>query len=248
MRRALIRIGLAASGVVYVATGVVSARVAFLGARNREAGVPGALRFLLDRPHGPQLLGAVVAGLAGIALVYGVEAWTGNRTLAGRLGLGIGAFGYAALAWTCARLLFHLGRSGVSLERGGVSWLLNVPGGEALLEFVGVAVLAGGLWEVYRGAHGKLDPARGLPRAISRCLAAVARFGLVARGCVLGALGYFLIQAAEDLDPARARSLGGVLRSFSHTALGPSFMGVVALGLAAYGVHLWALAVWKRRL
>lgn len=247
MRSALIRLGLAASGLVYVAMGVVSARVAFLGARNREEGVPGALRFLLEQPYGARLLGAVVVGLIGVALVHGVEAATGRRSVAARVGLAVNAIGYAALAWTSARLLFHLGRAGGTSERESIAWLLGVPGGAIVLEIVGAAVAAGGAWEIYQGIRGGWNAGRRLPRRVGRILSAVARFGLVARGLVLGALGYFLIRAAEDADPARARTLGGVLRSFSHTVLGPGFVGVVALGLAAYGVQLWALALLKRR-
>jgi hypothetical protein len=228
--------------------GVVSARVAFLGARNREEGVPGALRFLLEQPHGSQLLGAVVASLIAIALVHGVEAMTGRRGVAVRIGLAVNTIGYAALAWTSARLLLHLGRGGGSLEREGIAWLLAVPGGATVLELIGVAVIAGGLWEAYQGLRGRWNLARGLPRRLGRLLAGVARFGLVARGGVLCALGYFLIRAAVESDPGRARTLGGVLRAFAHTALGPGFVGVVAAGLAAYGVHLWALALLKRRL
>ena len=245
MRGALIRIGLAASGLVYVAMGVVSARVAFLGARNSEEGVPGALRFLLEQRNGAWVLGAVVAGLVGIALAHAVEA-TRRRGLWTRLGQAVAAISYAALAWTAARLLLHLGRGGPSLERSGISWLLSAPGGEALLEIAAVAVIAGGLWEMVQGLRGPAKAARP-PRALARGLGYVARFGLFARGSVLFGVGYFLFLAAEESDPRRARTLGGVLRSFSHTALGPWLMGVIGLGLAAYGVHLWSLALWKRK-
>ncbi len=246
MRSLLIRLGLAASGLVYLAMGLVSARVALLGVRNHEEGVPGALRFLLEQPYGASLLGAVVVGLIGVALVHGVEAVTGRRGVAARLGLAVNAIGYAALAWTSARLLFHLGKSGPA-ERESIAWLLGVPGGATALELVGAAVIAGGLWEAYQGVRGDWSAGRRLPRRLGRILSAIARFGLVARGVVLGALGYFLIRAAEESDPARARTFGGVLRSFSHTALGPGFVAVVALGLAAYGVQLCALALLKRK-
>ncbi|HEY1251283.1 MAG TPA: DUF1206 domain-containing protein [Thermoanaerobaculia bacterium] len=246
MRGALIRLGLAATGLVYAAMGVVSARVAFLGARDREQGVPGALRFLLEQPQGPRLLGAVVVGLVGVALVHGVECVTGRRSLASRAGLFVNAIGYAALAWTSARLLLHLGRGG-GLEREGIAWLLGAPFGTAVLEAIGAAVIAGGLWEAWQGLRGRLNLARRLPRRLGRILSAISRFGLIARGIVLCALGYFLIRAAAEADPDRAQTLGGVLRGFTHTAFGPVFVGVVALGLAAYGVHLWTFALLKRK-
>lgn len=238
-----------ATGLVYLAMGVVSARVAFLGARNREEGVPGALRLLMRQPHGSLLLGAVVLGLGAIALVHAVEAATGNRGVLARAGLAANALGYAALVWTSARLLLRLGSGGESIEHAGITWLLGEAWGATLLEIVGAAVVAGGLWEAYQGLSGRLGfSSRLLPRRLARWLAVAARFGLIARGLVLGALGYFLLCAAEELDPDRVRTMGGALGAFSRTALGPGFMGVVALGMAAYGVHLWTLALLARRL
>ncbi len=235
-----------AMGLIYMAMGFVSARVAFLGARNREEGVPGALRFLLDQRYGAILLGAVLLGLAGIAVAHAAEAIRTRRGPLARIGLLASAIGYAILVWTSARLLFHLGRGGAS--HAGISWLLRATWGATVLEIVGAAVIVGGLWEVYLGVFGPLNFSRKLLHAgLARCLAFVARFGLLARGLVLCVLGFFLIRAAEELDPNRVRSLGGALSAFSHTMLGPGFMGVVALGMGAYGVHLWTRALLKRR-
>ena len=248
MRSALIRFGLVAMGLVYVAMGVVSARVAFLGARDREAGVPGALRFLVEQRYGSVLLGAVVVGLAGIALAHAAEAVRSRRSLLARVGLAANAIGYAILAWTSARLLLHLGRAGASLEHAGIAWLLGEGWGATVLEVVGAAVILGGLWEVHQGLRSRVDFSRKrLPRWLALFLAAIARFGLVARGLVLSTLGYFLVRAAEELDPDSARSLGGALRAFSHTVLGPSFLGIVGFGMAAYGIHLWTRALLKNR-
>jgi hypothetical protein len=248
LRNVAVRSGLGALGAIYLALGVVSARVAFLGTRRQQDGIPGALRFLLDRPRGPLILGAVVAGLAAIAVVHLVEAAAGRGGALARIGLAVNGIGYAALAWTAGRLLLRLGRGGGSLERAGLSWLLGESWGPALLEVVGVAVAAGGLWELYQGVRGRLPFRRDrLPKRLVRLLSGIARFGLAARGLVLCALGYFLLRAAEELDPGRVRTMGGALRAFSETALGPLFTGVVAFGLAAYGVYLWTLMLLKRR-
>lgn len=249
LRSFAIRSGLVALGAIYVALGLVSARVAFLGARRHEQGVPAALRFLLGRPNGAWILGAVVAGLAAIALVHGVEAAAGRRGVVARIGLAVNALGYATLAWTAGRLLLHVEKSpGGSLQRAGVSWLLGERWGPAAVEAVGVAVVLGGLWELYQGILERLPFRRDLlPRRLGRLLAAVARFGLVVRGLVLAALGYFLILAAEELDPGRVRTMGGALRALSRSDLGPILTGAVALGLAAYGVYMWTLALLKRR-
>jgi len=246
----LVRAGFLAIGTIYVAMGVVSARVALLGARDRVDGVPGALRFLLDRPDGAWLLGAVVAGLGGIALAHVVRALRGPGGAIPRIGLAVSGFGYAALAWTAGSLLLRAGRRarGVSLEREGVSWLLAESWGAFVLEAVGVGVIVGGLWEIVRGVRGKLL-LRGdvLPRGVHRTLSAVSRFGLAVRGVTLCALGYSVVRAAEEVNPRAVRTLGGTLDAFAHTAFGPAFLAVVAAGLASYGFYLWALAFLRRR-
>ncbi len=86
-----------------------------------------------------------------------------------------------------------------------------------------------------------------LPRRLVRILSGIARFGLVARGIVLCALGYFLCRAAIDGDPTRVQSMGGALRTFSRATFGPALMGTIAFGLGAYGVYLWTLMLLKRR-
>ena len=238
------RAGLFAIGVVYVAMGIVSARIAVLGARDRDHGVLGALRFLLDRPYGGWLLGGVIAGLAAIACAHLAQAVRGPGGAWKRIGLFVNGFGYAALAVTAIRLLLHVrGGADSSLERQGVSWLLSESWGAAVLEIAGVGVVLGGVWEIGEGLGGRMPFGRGsLSRLVSRWLVGISRFGLVARGATLAALGYFLIRAAEALDPSAVRNIGGVLSAFAHTPLGPAFMAVIGAGLAAYGVYVWGLA------
>ena len=248
MHSAAERAGYFALGLIYVGMGFLSARIAVLGARDRDHGVLGALRFLLDRPLGVWVLGAVVAGLAGIAVAHLARALRGPGRAVPRIGLLVNGFAYAALAWTAARLLLHLrvapsGGPG-SFERRGVSWLLSESWGAAALEIAGVAVAIGGLWEIGQGLLGHPPLRRGMwPRSLGRWLQAISRFGLVARGATLVALGYFLVRAAEELDPAAVRNVGGVLNAFAHTPLGPAFIAVVGAGLAAYGVYLWGRAL-----
>src|SRR4029077_8784586 len=106
--------------------------------------------------------------------------------------------------------------------------------GPLVVEIVGVAVAIGGLFELYQGILGRLSFRRDLlPRRLRVLLAAICRLGLGARGLILCALGYFLVLAAEELDPKRVKTVGGALRALSQTALGPSLAGAVGLGLCA---------------
>ncbi len=249
LRNLSIRAGLGATGAIYVALGIVSARVALLGTRRREAGIPGALRLLAAQPYGDLLLGAVVAGLAAIAVIHLAEAAWKKRKGLYRLGLAVNGIGYALLAWAAARLLFHVKKGGGdSFQRTGISWLLGESWGAAVLGLVGVAVAGGGVWEAWQGVWGGLPFRKDLlPRRLVRILSGIARFGRVARGIVLCVLGYFICRAAIEGDPDRVRSMGGALQTFSHAAFGPALMGAIAFGLAAYGVYLWTLMLLKRR-
>ena len=249
MRPLLVRFGLCALGLVYVAMGVASARVAWLGALDREQGVGGALRLLFAQGRGSWLLVAVAAGLAALALARALDAFRGRRGTISRIGLMFDSLGYAVLCWTAVALLLHLrARGGPSLTRTGARWLLSESWGSAVLEIAGVVVALGGLRELWMGLSGRLthrpDAA---PRNVAKALTWIARFGLAARGLVLCAIGYYIVRAAEESDPTRVHTMGGTLRQFSGAPYGALVVGALACGLAAYGVYVVALGLAKRR-
>jgi len=66
----------------------------------------------------------------------------------------------------------------------------------------------------------------------------VGRSGFSARGVVFPIIGYFLIKAAINHNPAQAKGVGGALAELSQTSW--VLLLVIAIGLAAYGVmHLF---------
>ncbi len=246
LRSVAMRSGLGALGAIYVALGVLSGRVA-LGERRGGQGVPAALRLLRAQPHGRLIVFSLLAALAAIAAVHLVEAFTRRSKMISRIGMFVNGIGYAALAATVGRLLLHVNAGG-SIQEAGVSWLLGESWGPALLEGIGAAVVVGGLWELYQGVAVPLPFRRDLlPRGLRRALAGTARFGLVVRGLVLAALGFFIIRAAEQLDPKQIRTMGGTLRVIAQSGPGPLFTAAVAAGLTAYGIYLWTLMLLKRR-
>jgi hypothetical protein len=248
MRPLLVRFGLCALGLVYVAMGIASARVAWLGAREREQGVGGALRVLFAQGKGSWLLAAVAAGLAALAAARMLDAFRGKRSVISRSGLVIDGLGYAVLCWTAVALLLHLRRGGPTLTRTGATWLLSESWGPTVLEIAGIVVAAAGLRELWMGVSGRLthrpDAA---PRTIAKVLTGIARFGLAARGAVLCAIGYYIIRAAEEVNPSRVHTMGGTLKQVYVTPYGAVIVGVLAFGLAAYGIHLVALGLAKRK-
>ena len=72
------------------------------------------------------------------------------------------------------------------------------------------------------------------------------RFGLAARGIVFGVIGIFLIIAALQHNPDQAKGLGGALGELSQQPYGQILLGVVAMGLIAYGIYTLAEARYRR--
>lgn len=251
-RRTLARLGFAATAVLYVAIGLTAARLALAGARDRESGMPGALRFLLRQPHGRTLASAVTAGLAAFALWHLIEARNPRRNPLERAGHLVGLVGYAALAWSGVALLLRLRQPEGALQRSALEWLLSRPWGVAAVEAAGIVSIGAGLFEIWQGVSGRLRyrfATQWLSRGAAGLVRRVARFGLAARGVVLALIGYFQMRVAVDLEPRELREIGGALKALTRSpAGGPLLAGVVALGLVAYGLFMAVLAVAARRL
>ena len=246
-RHVLARLGYAAMGLVYATIGVIAARIAFLGSRDRVAGMRGALRVLMRQTSGRSILAAVAVGLACFAAWRLVQVLTGRASLLTRAGWAIAGAGYAALAWTAASLLLRF-PAGESFERIGVGRLLPSPAGRVALCAAAAILIATGVAAVFQGVSGRLPLwlAGGALRRTGRGLTSrLARFGLAARGVVGMVMGYLLLRAVLDFDAREAREIGGSLRVLSRSG-GPLVMGVVALGLIAYGISMWAVALSRR--
>ncbi|WP_148129269.1 DUF1206 domain-containing protein, partial [Dulcicalothrix desertica] len=72
------------------------------------------------------------------------------------------------------------------------------------------------------------------------------RFGIAARGFVFGIIGIFLVLAAIQVDGSEARGLGGTLAVLAQQPFGSWILGVVALGLIAYGIYSVIQARYRR--
>ena len=250
-RTALARLGFAATGILYIGLGVAAARVGLAGARNREAGVPGALRLILQQPHGRAILAAVAAGFAAFTVWHVLEMRNRRRGPVDRLGHLAGGLGYAALCWAAVALLLRLKPQGGAFRRSALEWLLSYRLGAFAVEAAGAVTIGAGLFEIAQGATGRLRNrfrTHRLTRDGARLLEGVARFGLAARGLVLVVIGVFEVRVAVDLDPRELREIGGALKAVSRsTAGGPMFAGVISLGLIAYGLYMATLALAVRR-
>ena len=247
-RRVLTRTGYAALGAVYAALGVVAIEIALAGGGDRIKGFPAGFRYLLSHPHGPMVVGGIAAGLAAFVLARLLDAADRKRKALARCLALVDAVGHAGLAWMAVSLLLRL-RRGPGFSRPFLGWLLLQPWGRATLGAAGITVIVTGAIQLGLGLSGsrlgQQLAARRLGGAAPYAIR-VGRFGRAARGLVTAIIGWFLVQAARDLDPREFQEIGGALEVLHRMRFGGLLLGISGAGLCAYGAYLVLLGFFRK--
>ncbi|MBD2184157.1 DUF1206 domain-containing protein [Planktothrix sp. FACHB-1355] len=252
----LARFGIAAKGVVYAIVGVLAAQAAF-GAGGRTTDSKGALQTIVTQPFGKFLLGLVAIGLVGYVVWRFVQAFldperkgSDAKGIAQRIGYFISGLIYAGLALTATKIILGSASGGGSNStQHWTARLLAQPFGQWLVATVGVIIIGIACYQIYKAFTGKFrqelkwQEMRNVERTWAMRL---GRFGLTAQAIVFSIIGFFLIQAARQSDPNQARSLGGALAALAEQPYGPWVLGVVAIGLVAYGIYMMVQARYRR--
>lgn len=241
------RLGFAANGAVYVLVGLLALQAA-ASAGGETTDKRGALQSIADWPGGTFILALLALGLVGYGAWRIVEAAT-DAEGHGRDAKGLavraahGAYGviYALLALAAARLAMGNSSGGGSAS-GTESWtarLLALPAGKWLVIAAGLAIVAFGVGQLVRAAKAdvtkRLD-LHDLDAGQREWVVRLGRLGHAARGVVFGIVGWFLVRAAMQHDAEQAGGLGDALSALQAAPYGKWLLGVVALGLVAYGL------------
>ena len=247
------RFGYVTKGVVYVVVGMLAVGVA-TGIGGRATDPPGAFQTISTQPFGRIILGFVALGLAGYALWRLVQAVADPEGegrdasgIASRVGHGAAALGYSVLAFTAGQLVITSG--GGSSPKDWTASLLSLPFGWVLVVGVGIGVVGYGLHELYKAYQAEFEAhlkRSEMSDTVESWITHGGRFGLAARGVVFGIAGIFVIVAALQFDPSEAAGLGGALQELLRQPFGSWILGVVALGLVAYGLLMLAVARYGR--
>ena len=240
------RLGHVATGSVYIIVGVVAA-LACVDARLRPLGTQGALHRTLKGDLGAIAMLAIALGLTADAVWQMVRAAvdadrvgpgiTGATNRVAWIVTGVTHFGLAIAAFKIV-----LGIRQSTAEAGVKRWtalIMSMPFGPWLVAALGIVVIGVGLVMLYRAWTGDVDRwlnLTELPPTIRAIVMGLGRFGLVARGVVLGLAGLFLVFAAIELRPEDAQGLGGTLRTIRYQHEGRLLLGVIALGFISNGV------------
>lgn len=127
--------------------------------------------------------------------------------------------------------------------------LLSQPFGQWLVGTVGAVTVGMGFYQFYQAYKAKFRTQLKLHEMSDTeqtWATRLGRFGLAARGVVFMVTGFFLIQAARQSNPNQARGLGGALEALAQQPYGPWILGIVALGLVAYGLYMGVQARYRR--
>ena len=254
----LARCGYAAKGVVYLLIGGIAAKVA-IGAGGAVTDQKGALQTILEQPYGHILLGAVTIGLFGFALWCFIQALfdtegkgTTAKGLIARIGYAAVGITYAALANGAFQLVTGSGSGGNgsnATAQDGTAILLKQPFGPALVIIVGLIALGVACYLFYTAYAArfqvKLNIAT-LPAQMKKLIIVVGKAGYAALGVVISIIGIFLIVAAFQHNASKAKGLDGALQELLHQPFGRVLLGIVALGLFAYGIYSLVEARYRR--
>ena len=252
----LARVGYASRGVIYIIIGGLAVALA------RHAGGAttdsrGALRRIAEYPLGSAALLVIALGLAGYAI------WRLTEAFANPEGLGsdpkgiIKRIGHAGRGVIYAALSIAAFRMATGSSSGGSSsqtddWTARVmalPAGRWLVGLAGLLIIAYGIHRIVRAWKsdiGKHMRVAEMKEDTSRQVIHVSRFGIAARGVVFVLVGWLFVQAAVEFEPRGAGGVAEALDSLARQPHGQVLLGVVALGLVAFGVHSLLEARYRR--
>lgn len=249
------RFGYAVKGVVYLIIGLLAMPVA-LGIDGEAAGTGDVLQIIVTQPFGKFLLTIVAVGLTSYAVWRFVQAFVDPEHQSNsvhrfipRLGYAISGATYAGLAVTAVQIIVGTGSHSNSWRHDWTARLLAQPFGQWLVGIVGVVVLGVGVSLAYVAFTPKFRQRLQLSNMTAAQInwaMGIGRFGVTARGVAFGIIGLLLIQAAVQSDPDEVQGLGGALQTLAEEPFGRWLLGIIAVGLVAYAIHLLILARYRR--
>lgn len=242
----LARAGLLARGVTYIIVGIIAVEVALQRSR-QQADRTGAVHLVSHTAFGAVALWFLVAGFAGMTLwrlseAVGGSAEPGGRKASKRLANLARAIFYGFVTFGILKYALGIGQPSSSDKQSQdlTAAALKHPGGQAVVVIAGIMIVGAGLYVMYRAynreflKHLRMGSAS---RATRKAVTRLGQIGGTARGFVFAVIGVFLVIAAKDANPHKAKGIDSALRELAKTPLGPVLLVAVALGLATFGVY-----------
>jgi uncharacterized protein DUF1206 len=251
----LMRLGYVARGLVYGMIGVLAFQVA-MGVGGSLNDPQGAIVALGRTPLGGVVLYGILLGLIGYALWGFIRAVFNplHKNIVERVGFAVSGISYTLLAFATYGLITggasaaQNGAQGAQTQQTTAS-ILSQPWGSFVVGIAGLIVIGVGIVQMYKGLQRNFQKqfqAFSLSSVQQTWIDRLGRFGTAARGVVFALIGMFLFLAAYNHNPSQAQGIDGVLKALLHQPYGPWLLGVVALGLVAFGIYSVMCGIWLR--
>jgi hypothetical protein len=169
-----------------------------------------------------------------------------------RIGYAATGIAYAALAFGAYQIATSTGSGGKSSStstQDATAKLLQLPFGVPLVVIVGLVVLGLAFYLFAKAYNAKFQNTLNLAtlRAqVKKAIIFLGRLGYGALGVVFTIIGFFMIVAAVQFNPQQAKGLNTALGELLQLPFGRVLLGIVALGLIAYGVYSFVEARYRR--
>jgi len=250
----LTRLGYTVKGAIYITIGIIALGAA-MGRNSTPADQLGAITAIGKLPLGPLVLWIILLGLVSYSLWGVIRAvldpyhkGSDTKGLLERGGYLVSALTYASFVLPTYQLIKGLSnRSSDSKTIHYVATVMAMPAGRWIIGIVGVSIILGGFYQMYAG-FSKQFQQRFKPYALSaeqaRTANRLGRFGTIARGFVFALAGLFLTLSAYLANPGQAKGIDGALKFLGDQPYGLWVLGIIAIGLIAFGVYSIMGAVW----
>ncbi|BCJ41609.1 hypothetical protein GCM10010168_53930 [Actinoplanes ianthinogenes] len=250
----LARGGFVGYGIIHLLFAWIALQVA-LGSSGKESDQSGALQELASRPFGKTLLVIIAIGLFAMALWQLFEAVvgeSGERTksaIAERVISGIRAVLYVYLGWIAIKVVQGANASMGDNSESKSAGLMQSGGGRFLVGLVGVVVVGVGIGIFVYGFKRKFTKhlnTQQMPQTTRQPIIRLGMGGYMAKGVAYAIAGILFVTAAATFDPNKARGLDAALKTLAGHPWGVWLLGLIALGIAAFGVYCMAQAKYRK--
>jgi len=254
---ALTRVGYGVRGLIYITMGLLAFNVV-LGKGGAPADQQGAIAVIGKQPAGQLLLWLVLIGLVSYSL-WGViravlDPLHKGHDLKGLIERGGYLFSAASYALLLPATYGFISGAGSTAQTGAqtqqsMGSIMTMPWGPWALGLIGLAVIAGGVHQILAGFNNSFNKQFQTYDMTARQVkwaTQLGRFGTATRGLIFALVGGLMCLAAFQTNASQGVGVDSVLATLLKQPYGIWLVGIVAVGLMAFGVYSILSAVWFR--
>ena len=252
----LARVGYGVRGLLYIMMGFLALQVT-LGKGSSPTDMKGAIAAIGKQPGGMVFLWVILIGLVSYSL-WGVvravfdplQKGHDAKGLLARGGFLFSAASYALLIPGAYSLVSGSGSgSSSAASQQSLSKIMASPMGHWAIGLIGLAVIAGGVHQIIEGFNNSFDKqfqTYAMSAKEVKIATQLGRFGTATRGFIFALIGVLMCLAVYQSNPSQAIGIDTVLKTILSQPFGIWLLGIVAVGLIAFGVYSMLSAAWFR--